>query len=265
MITKEAIEARLAKIRDSRARGDNRAPADYRDFLPETLGIEPQDPSLAFMNLNNIEQQGKNATNIVRVQQQNLREAQEAQRAAQDLERAKKLLQQTSRPIKLDQKRGARVNLEQTPVAAPASRKYSKNRWGQDRVPEVSDLQRVRPNAPIVNVQWRGHSFNVNRQVAPIFVAFLDDLWAQGYRPVSIGGHNERNIAGTNTPSLHADGLAIDIDPNLNPVQDNDGFMQTALPPNIRALAARYGLAWGGSWNSYKDPMHFSVPQGGRE
>lgn len=145
----------------------------------------------------------------------------------------------------------------------PSGPENERGRWGS--TPEVSDIGRLRPNAPITTVNWRGHEFQVNRQVAPIFTAFLEELYGKGYRPTSIGGYSNRNIAGTNTRSLHSYGFAIDIDPTRNPVQDADGHMQTDLPPGIKSLANKYGLAWGGSWNSYKDPMHFSVPWGGRE
>jgi hypothetical protein len=35
------------------------------------------------------------------------------------------------------------------------------------------------------------------------------------------------------------------------------------MPANIGAMAAKYGLGWGGNWNSSKDTMHFSM--GGSE
>lgn len=155
---------------------------------------------------------------------------------------------------------------QQTPnqsrtTATARDREFGK--WGT--IPEVSDIDTLRPNAPIKTMNWRGHNFQVNQQVAPIFKAFLNNLWRTGYKPAVIGGYSNRNIAGTDTRSLHSYGLAIDIDPAENPVQQAGQHMQTSLPPHVGALAAKYGLAWGGSWNSYKDPMHFSVPWGGRE
>lgn len=143
------------------------------------------------------------------------------------------------------------------------NRNWSAKKWGADRIPEVSDLARLKPNAPIINVNWRGHNIRLNKQVAPIFIAFLDALWRTGYRPATIYGHAERNIAGTNTPSLHSYGFAIDIDPARNPVTWN-GQVITALPAGVGALAAKYGLAWGGAWNGMKtDSMHFSIPYAG--
>jgi hypothetical protein len=99
----------------------------------------------------------------------------------------------------------------------------------------------------------------VNASTADNFVGFLRALHRTGYRVTSLGSYANRNIAGTNTRSLHSYGLAIDINPSANPVAY--GKVITNLPKGIGRLAAKYGLAWGGNWNgSKKDPMHFSVP-----
>ena len=112
---------------------------------------------------------------------------------------------------------------------------------------------------------WRGFGLTLNRNAAPAFISFLSALYKRGYRPKVIGSYANRNIAGTSQKSLHAYGLAIDIDPARNPVTWN-GKNITALPPGVGALAAKYGLAWGGAWRgSKRDTMHFSVPYGGRK
>lgn len=99
----------------------------------------------------------------------------------------------------------------------------------------------------------------VNSTAADNFIGFLRALSKTGYKVTSIGSYANRNIAGTNTPSLHSYGLAVDINPTQNPVAY--GKVITNLPKGVGRLAARYGLAWGGQWNgSKKDPMHFSVP-----
>lgn len=118
-------------------------------------------------------------------------------------------------------------------------------------------------NAPLVSWKWRNFTLTTNASVADNFRGFLTALWKTGYRPAVIGSYANRNIAGTNTPSLHSRGLAIDIDPSRNPVTWN-GVNVTALPPNVGALARRYGLMWGGNWKgSKRDTMHFSKPYGG--
>lgn len=113
-------------------------------------------------------------------------------------------------------------------------------------------------------MSFHGIRYTVNASVAGRFQGFLKALYAKGYRPRSIGGYNNRNIAGTGTKSLHAYGLAIDIDPDRNPIYYNGRGGRHGLPPNVGALAAKYGLTWGGNWRNTKDYMHFSVPYGGR-
>lgn len=102
-------------------------------------------------------------------------------------------------------------------------------------------------------------AIKVNATAADNFVAFLRALNRTGYKVNSIGSYANRNIAGTNTRSLHSYGLAVDLNPAQNPV--TYGKVITNLPKGIGRLAAKYGLAWGGQWNgSKKDPMHFSIP-----
>lgn len=267
MITQQDIEAQLRRIKDNKKRKGYMTPQDYQKFMPATLGIESPDETLHYARLDQIKEQGTDATRLA----QTIREGRDARRMLikkrQEMRRAKNALNQAR---------------NSQPQYTGGSTKYSGNvnfygnyqgerdfapRWGKDNTPEVSDIKNLNPwagkHGRIVGVNWRGMNFAANEKVADIFVALLDDLYAAGYRPVSIGGYNDRNIAGTNTKSLHSYGYAIDIDPAKNPVQY--GSNNHALPPNVAALAAKYGLSWGGNWNSYKDPMHFSVAYGGRE
>lgn len=84
---------------------------------------------------------------------------------------------------------------------------------------------------------------------------------------------NYRTVAGTQTLSLHALGLAVDINPRYNPYIVNGRIM----PPNGAEYADRrrkfphkidhcdlayklfrsHGWKWGGSWRSSKDYQHF--------
>lgn len=119
---------------------------------------------------------------------------------------------------------------------------------------------KIDPYASMRTMKFGGMSYTVNSTAAKRFQGLLRDLKKNGYMPSSIGGFSNRNIAGTNTKSLHSYGLAIDIDPSKNPVTW-DGKNITALPSNVGQLAKKHGLAWGGDWNgSKKDTMHFSVP-----
>lgn len=120
----------------------------------------------------------------------------------------------------------------------------------------------------LAHFDWNGRrpggGLTLNASVGNRFVGFLKALAATGYKIQSVGTYANRNIAGTGTKSLHAYGLAMDINPSQNPV--TYGRPITNLPKGVGRLAAKYGLAWGGAWRgSKKDTMHFSVPYGGRK
>lgn len=262
-----AIEAEIE--RRKKLRPMEMVAPDYQEVMPETLGSKLTDQTLRQDIQNSIDRRGELETDLTLEKVQNEQALIELAKRRQELRRANRTLNRAqSREPKL---RGPRVqggNVKVRGELPNNGQTYTGNRnfaprWGKDNTPEVSDLKRINPNAMLTGVNFRGRHFVVSKQVAPIFLALLDDLWAEGYRPAIIGGYNDRNIAGTNVKSLHSYGLAIDIDPERNPVQH--GTNNHALPKNVAALAAKYGLSWGGNWNSYKDPMHFSVPYGGRE
>jgi hypothetical protein len=88
---------------------------------------------------------------------------------------------------------------------------------------------------------------------------------------------NDRNVAGSNTISLHAYGAAIDINPRQNPYIIRQGaaivikpafgadYVQRFKPfPGMAEQAvsifARHGFAiWGGEWTNPKDYQHFQL------
>lgn len=101
-----------------------------------------------------------------------------------------------------------------------------------------------------------GQTAQVDARYAPQFQGFIKDLEAEGYPVHAVEGYANRNVAGTHDQSFHAQGAAIDINPGQNQVNG-----KTDLPANVGALAAKWGLGWGGNWTSKKDYMHFSVAQ----
>jgi hypothetical protein len=104
-----------------------------------------------------------------------------------------------------------------------------------------------------------GVPFRVAREHAPKFESFLNDPeWGDYvFDKGQSGGYNPRNIAGTNTPSQHSFGSAIDI----NWTRNARGSKGDIDPTLARALAKRHGLTWGGDWGN-PDPMHFEVARG---
>lgn len=101
-----------------------------------------------------------------------------------------------------------------------------------------------------------GAAFTVAAEYAPKFQALINDLEASGYaiKPDTSGGYNPRNIAGTNTPSQHSFGRAIDIN-----WHDNARGSQGTIPRDVaQRLAQQHGFTWGGVWDN-PDPMHWEV------
>lgn len=139
---------------------------------------------------------------------------------------------------------------EITPDLKGGANLMSKNmlRWGDPR-----SAGWYKKNITTITTK-SGHSISVHKDAAPYFLGFLNELEQSGYRINSVGGYNLRNKRNSNSPSEHAFGNAIDVNPLKNPM--GKGFT-TDMPLNISDMAAKYGLSWGGDWKSVKDPMHF--------
>jgi hypothetical protein len=108
----------------------------------------------------------------------------------------------------------------------------------------------------------KGVPFSVATPYAQPFLGLITDLENAGYpinAPTS-GGYNRRVIAGTNTPSEHAFGRAIDVNWDQNP----HGSATFSIPPDLaHQLSQKYGMTWGGDWQGgTKDAMHFQIANG---
>jgi hypothetical protein len=114
--------------------------------------------------------------------------------------------------------------------------------------------------ADVITIQTSRGPFTVSRQHADRFKAFLDDPEWGDYQfdPKQSGGYNPRNIRGTNIPSQHSFGSAIDI----NWTRNARGTRGDIDPTLARTLAKRHGMTWGGDWSN-PDPMHFEVARSG--
>jgi len=100
-----------------------------------------------------------------------------------------------------------------------------------------------------------GKKVTVNSASAEAFTGFLNELEASGYKIDSVAGLSMRQKRMGRGWSQHAYGNAIDINPSKN-LQNGTG--KTDMPANVRDMAAKYGLSWGGDWSrKYNDPMHF--------
>ena len=111
------------------------------------------------------------------------------------------------------------------------------------------------PGSNLVKVMTPGGKAAwVHKEAAPSFQRFVNDLEATGYKIGSFGGHAHRSIRGSSRLSQHAFGNAIDINPATNPMGPN---LVTDMPKNIREMAAKHGLSWGGDFKRRPDAMHF--------
>ncbi len=151
-------------------------------------------------------------------------------------------------------------------------------------------------NMVILDVVYYGFDGNVHKgqivvskKVKEDVINIFNDLFKIGFpiekvRPVSFygwdddlsmkdnntSGFNFRNVAGTTEKSRHAYGLAIDINPLLNPyingkiVQPDGAVYDTTKAGTIKKnsdvvkIFKKYGWIWGGDWIPYQDYQHFT-------
>lgn len=98
----------------------------------------------------------------------------------------------------------------------------------------------------------------VHRDLADLVSICIDVTEALGYDvlPGQSWGYACRQIAGTNSPSNHSWGTAIDINAPSNPRRKRGLPMVTNIPRAIVNFWKGQGFRWGGDF-SWPDPMHF--------
>lgn len=110
----------------------------------------------------------------------------------------------------------------------------------------------------------QGARITVDRLTVPIWRA-VEAIFARHrykIRKADTGAYNCRRITGGSGYSLHAYGIAVDVNWSTNPYGPN---LVTDLPPAaIRAIEALNVegvpvLRWGGRYSGNKDAMHFEV------
>jgi hypothetical protein len=144
----------------------------------------------------------------------------------------------------------------------------------------------------MVTITLLSNRTQVNPAAVAAFTALADALRRTGYRARRAGGYNCRNIAQASSAqpprvSLHAYGLAVDIDENVNPHRHNvsgpiifsaepsqegrqqevtAGVAGTSFTPAqvaaveaIRTIDGLRVFGWGGRWRSSHDAMHFEI------
>jgi hypothetical protein len=108
----------------------------------------------------------------------------------------------------------------------------------------------------VVTADRSGVRLSVHKRIARLVDLLLDTTEARGYllRNGQCGGYNCRAISGTNSPSNHSWGLAVDLNWQANPYK---APLTTDMPPWMPKLWNRYGFAWGGDYSGARDAMHY--------
>ena len=117
----------------------------------------------------------------------------------------------------------------------------------------------------IISVAIPGCSVKVRcaKAVAPLIAGFCKEF-NELIEPIDGGqlddwGYAFRMVRGSaETLSNHSSGTAIDLNATKHPL-GKIGTFPAEKVPMIRALAKKYGLAWGGDYRNRKDEMHFEI------
>ena len=122
------------------------------------------------------------------------------------------------------------------------------------------------PTKDLVRIDFLGHKVQVHKKAAAAFTrvaARLGKLVAadKSLAPfvARLGGtFNARNIAGTDRPSAHSYGIAIDLNDALSDYWrwEKGGAWRNRIPQAIVDAFEAEGFIWGGRWYHF-DTMHF--------
>lgn len=80
------------------------------------------------------------------------------------------------------------------------------------------------------------------------------DIWG--------GSYNFRAKRGLHEVSCHSYGIAIDMDPDHNPLQSSHFKLKTTFPKWYIECFKAQGFTWGGDWHGRRDAMHFQLASG---
>ena len=118
--------------------------------------------------------------------------------------------------------------------------------------------------AKTANMSWGGKGLTIASGTEGLWSGLLDNLNANIQGGItSIGGYEDRaNVNNPSAKSLHAYGLAVDVNPEQNPNGVNaygrvgPGVIPSSLAP---AIARQFGMIWGGDFTGTPDGMHFEI------
>lgn len=118
----------------------------------------------------------------------------------------------------------------------------------------------------IVGVDTPAGKLYVRREVAHLFMGWLQEITSRGYKLNNVRddwGYNLRPIRGYEQKwakthdfhwlSNHSWGLAVDLDSTTHPL----GNRHTGIPMWVVEAAHKWGLSWGGDYVNRPDEMHW--------
>ena len=108
----------------------------------------------------------------------------------------------------------------------------------------------------MTTVRAAGIAVSVRSELAPLIDWLLNQTAAQGYglRHGECWGFANRAIRGTDRPSNHSWGLAVDLNAPANPMSAQ---LVTDMPPSMVELWKSKQFRWGGDYRGRKDAMHY--------
>jgi D-alanyl-D-alanine carboxypeptidase len=135
-----------------------------------------------------------------------------------------------------------------TPVGVPRNNARERG-WGRGW-PECQRGRLAAVTAGELTVYLR-------REIAPLVATLLEATERRYAYPIRAGqtwGYAHRAIQGTDVPSNHSWGLAVDINAGTNPMAR---AFRSDLPPAVVAMWWAAGFYWGGWYTRRPSTMHF--------
>lgn len=108
----------------------------------------------------------------------------------------------------------------------------------------------------MTTVRAGGVALSVRSELAPIVEWLVNQTTALGYglRQGECWGFANRAIRGSDRPSNHSWGLAVDLNAPANPMSAQ---LITDMPPSMVELWKARQFRWGGEYSGRKDAMHY--------
>lgn len=153
---------------------------------------------------------------------------------------------------------------------------YGKIKLGSDGRPtpawEASNLTLASTPYPM-RLSWdlsvTVRKFTCHKAVRPSIETILEEIWnhygkdLEAIRAARVdlfgGCYNFRRMRGGAKLSMHSWGIAIDLDPERNPLGKPYKASAGMMPMDVVNIFEKHGWEWGGRWGAKFDAMHFQA------